>query len=89
MNKPGDSSNVGIDPESFAEASTNARIETDLEIAEGKSSVNQNELWKKHFQSSEFYKNYQAHLQHRGEMAHIRGLNNQALSQVKTDYKKL
>ena len=49
QNKPGDSSNVDIDPESFAEASTNARIETDLEIAEGKSTENQNELWKKHF----------------------------------------
>lgn len=50
QNKPGDSSNVDIDPESFATASTNARIETDLEIAEGKSTENQNELWKKHFQ---------------------------------------
>ena len=57
-NKPGADSSVGISADDFAEASTNARIETDLELAEGKSNENQNELWKKHFQNSEFYKNY-------------------------------
>lgn len=80
--KIGESSSIGIDAESFADASVQARIDTDLEIAEGGSTKNQNELWKKHFQSSEFYKKYQAHLSHREEMNQIRNVNKQALAQV-------
>lgn len=55
-----------IDPESFAEASVQARIEADQETS-GKqlSQKESNEIWKKHFMASDFYKSYQQHLEAR------------------------
>ena len=97
--KPGESSDVGIDADSFAEASVQARIEADLELdrlrTESKmhgqilSQQTNNDVWKKHFQSSEFFKKYKAHLLARQEKRQIADINNQNLAQMNKDYSDL
>ena len=96
---PGESSDVGIDAESFADASVQARIEADLELDQlrTQSKMNgqilaqdtNNNVWKKHFQSSEFFKKYKAHLLARQEKRQIADINNQNLAQMNKDYADL
>ena len=74
LNRPSDSSDLGIDSDAFASASVQARIDADLEMDElaqkmGHMAAAQqnNKLWEKNFHNSEFYRKYKDHLADRAE----------------------
>ena len=72
--KPWESPDIGIDAESFAQASVQARLDADLELDEIQSQKGieeaarlKSDVWNKHFKNSEFFKKYNAHVAERNE----------------------
>ena len=72
--KPWESPDIGIDAESFAQASVQARIDADLELDDLQSqkgieeaAKHKTDIWNKHFKGSEFFKKYNAHVAERNE----------------------
>lgn len=56
---------VDLSPEAFAEASVQARLNADETMSKMSKKIGYKEnnlLWTRHFQASDFYKNYQSHL---------------------------
>mmetsp|Transcript_2365 Transcript_2365/g.3586 ORF Transcript_2365/g.3586 Transcript_2365/m.3586 type:complete len:196 (-) Transcript_2365:178-765(-) len=95
-NRPGESSDTGIDAEAFADASVQARIEADLEMnrlakTQGFSLAQQqsSDLWKKHFHQTEFFKKYQAHIVDREEKRKMMNANQKAYTQLSQKYSTL
>lgn len=83
---------VDLSPDAFAEASVQARDQADDQIKQSKRLVNyaeNNEMWKKNFMASEFYKSYQQHLVQADQKEARKQQNLKTIAQMKGDYNTL